>query len=247
MPITPRALTMAFVALLLCAALARGQEAELAPPGGPLIGEEEVPWLPQWTLPHPDYYEELWRPGALVEDSYWLRRPWSAGFFFGTMDGDGLSPGVDQRSDWFYGLRYGNDFAPHWGWELRSGFFTPDLAYANQPWREDFARDWFLDLNVLHYPWGDTRIRPFWSIGLGAAQFKYRDYRGHDISDWVVDMPLSVGCKYYLKPWLALRGELTDTLCFGNDQLYTMNNLSLTVGAEFHWHSFKTRPVKYGY
>lgn len=207
----------------------------------------EESWLPQWTLPHPDLAEQLWRPGDLVDDTYFLRRPWHAGFLVGTMDGDNLTSVVNQQTDWFDGLRIGNDFAPRWGWEVRSAFFTPDLSYADNADQRGFARDWFLDLNVLHYPWGDTRVRPFWSLGLGGAHYKFLDENERDIREWVVDLPLSIGCKYHWKPWLALRGELTDTIVFGNESVDSQHNLSFSVGAEVHWHSFKTRPVKYGY
>jgi hypothetical protein len=163
------------------------------------------------------------------------------------MDGDRLTSQLDQQSDWLYGFRLGNDFAPHWGWEARSAFFSPELSFADDPLRSGIAHNWFLDLNVLHYPWGDTRLRPFWSIGLGAAQFKFTDELGIPNSEWVVDMPLSIGLKYHWTRWLALRGELTDTIIFGHEQIHGMHNLSFTVGAEVHWHSFKTRPVRYGY
>ena len=228
------------------AKLAEAEHRELTQAEGPFV-EEEPDWLPNWTLPHPDMWEQLWRPGDLIDDSYWLRRPWSAGFFFGTMDGDQLSTGVDQQSDWCYGFRFGNDFAPHWGWEARSLFFSPDLSFAPGLGLGGQANDWFLDLSVLHYPWGDTRIRPFWSVGLGAAQFKFQDELGSRISEWIVDVPLAIGCKYYHAPWLVLRGELGDTVCFGNENVDMLNNLSFTVGAEIHWHAFRTRPVKYGY
>lgn len=207
---------------------------------------EEASWLPHLTLPHPDMSEQLWRPGDLVEDTYFLRRPWHAGFLVGTMDGDRLTSGTDQQTDWFDGLRFGNDFSPCWGWEVRSAFFSPDLTYVD-PTQRGRATNWFLDVNVLHYPWGDTRVRPFWSIGLGGAQFKFVDEDQRDIREWVVDVPLAIGCKYHWKPWLVLRGELTDTVVFGNENINTLNNLSLSVGAEVHWHSFKTRAVQYSY
>ena len=66
-------------------------------------------------------------------------------------------------------------------------------------------------------------------------------------ANWRVDVPLAIGCKYHWKPWLVVRGELTDTIVFGNENVDMLSNLSLSVGAEVHWHSFKTRPVKYGY
>ena len=207
----------------------------------------EENWLPHWTLPRPDKFEQLWRPGDLVEDSYWLRRPWSAGFLVGTMNGDSLTSEVNQGTDWLYGFRVANDFAPHWGWELRNAFFSPELTYPNDPNLRATAHNWFVDVSVLHYPWGDTRLRPFWSIGLGAAQFQFMDQDRYNVSDWVVDLPLSIGLKYYCKDWLVLRGELSDTIIFGTENLNGMNNLSFTLGAEIHWHSFKTRPVRYGY
>jgi hypothetical protein len=248
---------LVLIGFLVFSALALRAEAqtfpalESPPPadyGAPPIDFENDPGTaPPWlALPHPDLYEQLWHPGDLVEDTYFLRRPWHAGFFFGTMDGDSLTSEVDQTSDWFGGVRFGNDFAPTWGWEVRSAFFQPDITYADGA-PNYFARDWFLDLNVLHYPFGDTRIRPFWSIGLGASQFKFIDENDQRISEWLVDLPLSIGCKYHYKPWLVLRGELTDTIVFGNENVDTMSNLSLSVGAEIHWHSFKTRPVRYTY
>jgi hypothetical protein len=238
---------------VLAALLAHGLRAdgqEFAPfhgSGSPAV-EQEPPAPPPWfTLPHASSWEQLWQPGDLVQDTYYLRRPWHAGFFFGTMDGDSLTSEVNQASDWFGGFRYGNDFSPTWGWELRTAFFEPKLTYADEPERAGFARDWFLDASFLHYPFGDTRIRPFWSIGLGGSQFKFTDERNRGISEWLVDLPLSIGCKYYWKPWLVLRGELADTIVFGNDNVDTQNNLSFSVGAEVHWHSFKSRPVKYSY
>lgn len=220
--------------------------AEYGSPGEDAPPEATGSWLPHWTLPHPDLAEQLWRPGDLVEDTYFLRRPWHAGFLVGTMNGDNLTGEVDQATDWFDGLRIGNDFSPHWGWEVRTAFFSPDLTYADGL-QQGMAKDWFVDLNVLNYPWGDTRLRPFWSIGLGGALVKFTNEDSLEIRDWLVDLPLSIGCKYHWKPWLVVRGELTDTILFGNENIDTQNNLSLSVGAEIHWHSFKTRPIKYGY
>lgn len=222
-------------------------DAPLGPHDEPPLMEPD-PWLPQWTLPHPKQFEQLLWPGDLVEDTYWLRRPWHFGTFVGTMGGDDINSGVKQATDWYYGLRWGNDFAPHWGWELRSVFYSPRLAYpqATTP-QSDIAHDWFLDLNVLHYPWGDTRLRPYWSVGLGGAQFKFQDANGRDRSEWLVDVPLALGCKYYLKPWLELRGELGDTVIFGHEDVHFMNNLSLSIGLDIHLRSFKTRAIKYGY
>jgi hypothetical protein len=207
---------------------------------------EDGSWWPRWTAPQFDQYEQLWRPGDLVDDTYFLRRPWSFGFFAGPMDGGRLTDGVDQSSETFGGFRFGNDFAPRWGWEARSAFYSPDLAYSDSP-AQAFAQNWFLDMNVLHYPWGDTRIRPFWSIGLGAAHLKFADEDGRSIRDWMPDLPLAIGCKYQWRPWLSVRGEFTDTIVFGNENFDTHRSLSFSLGAEVHWHSFKTRPVKYGY
>lgn len=224
---------------------------ELPSFGQKFYDPDELPaeenWPPHWTLPRPEMWEQLWRPGDLLDDSYWLRRPWSAGFLVGTMDGDSLTSQVDQGSDWLYGFRFGNDFAPHWGWELRNAFFSPELSYPRDPSLSATAHNWFVDVNVLHYPWGDTRLRPFWSIGLGAAQFKFMDQDRYNASEWVVDLPLAIGLKYHWTRWLALRGELSDTIIFGTEHLNGMNNLSFSLGAEIHWHSFKTRPVQYGY
>jgi hypothetical protein len=236
-----RVAMIAVVSVVVWTAIARAQ------PEGIAAAEEAPSWMAAPMLSDPTFYEQLWRPGDLVDDTHWLRRPWSAGLLFGTMDGDELGDGVDQSSDWFYGLRVGNDFAPRWGWEFRSAFFSPDLVYAGQPGRQGIAHDWFLDMSVVHYPWGDTRIRPFWSVGLGAMQVKFDSETTRDVSEWMLDAPIAIGCKYFARPWLALRCEGGDTICLGAENIDVGQNWFFSVGAEVHWHSFKTRPVAYGY
>ena len=94
------------------------------------------------------------------------------------------------------------------------------------------SRDHFWDLNLLYYPWGDARWRPYLSLGLGVADFEFLTAAGQRVRETVLALPFGFGVKYRWKKWLAVRTSLTDNLSFGARGIDTMHNVSLTLGAE---------------
>ena len=96
------------------------------------------------------------------------------------------------------------------------------------------------DLNVLWYPTGDTRLRPYFSIGLGAAHFDFVDANGIAHQKELVGIPLAMGLKYRATPTFAARLDLADNLALPNAGVAGQSNFSITLSAEFHFGGQRT-------
>ncbi len=163
--------------------------------------------------------------------------------------------------DWLYeeqgfygGYRFGWDRDDFWGYEVRFSFGNMRLADGwqavaaqeawdsargfgpNHPFRHRFdgPRDILVllwDVDVLWYPWGDTPLRPYVMVGLGVAKVDFMDRLSRKYDDVVFALPVAVGLKYRVRPWLALRVELADNMAFP-EEVEVMHHLSLTGGLE---------------
>jgi len=173
--------------------------------------------------------------GEPLTGTSWLNRPFYAGWLVGALFGDGLSAEVDQQTSLVGGYRFGWDWDYRWGVEGRWAFAHVDTLEPQQPTFHGQSRDSFYDVNLVYYPWGDARWRPFVSVGLGAATFDFRQSDGTATGATLATVPLSTGLKYYWKNWLTLRMSLTDNLALGSEGLDTMHNVSLTGGVEVRW------------
>ena len=96
-----------------------------------------------------------------------------------------------------------------------------------------------IDTSLLLYPWGDTRLRPFLSFGVGLAYFNFDDIGGRQ-DKFVVDMPAGFGCKYYWNEGLTVRADITDNLVLAGQGLSTTNNASFTFGVEVRFGSLRS-------
>jgi len=216
-------------------------------PGGPLTAGDEEPqhshWLISWL--GIDYWgtplEEGARftgPGRPLLRGSWMNRPWSISWYFGGLFAQGLVAGeVNQGSGGFGGVRLGWDFDYYMGAEMRVGQAKPSIDYPVPSVRvRDNSRAVLWDFSFLYYPWGDAKWRPYALFGLGVAQFEYHDPDDRLFNQLLFGMPWGVGLKYRWDDRLAIRVELLDNIAFGAPGgLETMNNISLTGGAEFRF------------
>ncbi|MFO0896767.1 MAG: outer membrane beta-barrel protein [Pirellulales bacterium] len=217
-------------------------------PGMALTAGEEEPqqhshWLVSWL--GMDYWgkplaEEprfTGRGRPLLRGS-WMNRPWSISWYFGGMFAQGLVPGeVNQGSGGFGGVRLGWDFDPYMGAEMRLGQAKPSIDYpVPSVLVRDNSRAVVWDFSFLYYPWGDAKWRPYGLLGLGLAQFEYHDQNDRLFNQLLLGLPWGVGLKYRWDDRLAIRVELLDNVAFGAPGgLTTMNNISVTGGAEFRF------------
>jgi hypothetical protein len=213
------------------------------PQSGPISAAELNP-VPECDLP----------PGPIIPpvNYSWLKCPLNAGVFVGMLNGGPLiDDWLGQQQGIFGGLRLGYDMGERWGAEVRYAFGSVKLVdsarayqtqqqiYGNQTIPTDISRfsdrD-LLDGSILFYFTGDTRLRPYCSIGLGLTQIRFNDIFQNRTSATVPDVPLGIGLKYLCSDATALRFEVNDTIIFGGQMGFNnVHDLSLTGGVEFRF------------
>jgi hypothetical protein len=149
----------------------------------------------------------------------------------GAMFGDELTSQIGQETSLYGGYRVGWDFDHYWGLEGRFAFARPEVEDDGSLGVSDTSRFWSLDANLVYYPWGDSRWRPYLSLGLGCGSFDLQD-AGLGFEQTLFAIPFGGGIKCYWKNWLALRLSVTDNWLIGHDSLSTMHNLTLTADVE---------------
>lgn len=195
------------------------------------------PWFANNTPDDPDRHSGWGDP---LTGTSWLNRPWYVGAFVGGMLADDLADDVGADSAPFLGLRLGNDFDHYWGWEIRYAYARVEaFTGAGVPIAEP-GREYYVDVALLHYPWGDSRWRPYLLAGVGFMNARYVNGAGQGIDDTALTIPLGVGLKLYNSPWFTIRFDAVDNLSFGGGHLDSMHNFSLMLGAEVRFGG--TRP-----
>ena len=174
--------------------------------------------------------------GDPLTNTSWLNRPWHVGFFVGGMIADDLvEDHVIADSAPILGLRLGYDFDHYWGWEVRYAYsrvetFTGPGVPIAEP-----CREYFVDLALLYYPWGDSHWRPYFLGGVGFMNARYLNDHAQGIDDTALTIPLGIGLKIYQSPWFTIRFDVTDNLSFESTHLDSMHNFSLAMGVEFRF------------
>lgn len=229
---------------------------ETAPPAEMM---EDVPGAPgpsAMTLPQslgPTPLEQGLGPAPLdmlrprdVRKQPMLRESWQFHPFNISIFEGGLfaAPPILQQTDtavsFFTGFRIGWDYDKHFGGETRFGFSKVFMLDATHPETVvGYEKIFYVDSNLLIYPWGDTKIRPFLSIGGGLADILIvNNSNGLQLHPGAFNMPLGGGIKYRYGPRVAFRADIRDNLTFsGAGGASTLNNIEVVGGIEFHFGS----------
>lgn len=171
--------------------------------------------------------------GIPLEGASWLNRPYHADWFAGPLLSDDLIENrVHQDNELFGGIRFGWDFDYFWGVECRFGWSNPNVQYNEPQAVADNGSYFVSDVDFIYYPWGDSKIRPYYLLGLGLAHIDFVDHENHNFNTTLLTMPLGIGVRFHQWSWLAWRLEFLDNLSYGADGVETMHNLSLTAGME---------------
>lgn len=174
--------------------------------------------------------------GQPLEGTSWLNRPMYAGLFVGPWMGDTLVSGrVNQEHGVFSGLWLGCDGGHYWGGELRLSLLYVDTHYGPEYRDGEDTRNLVGDFSLLYYPWGDSRWRPYASLGVGVTSFHFVDDRDQQLSHTGLSLPLGIGLKYQWRRRFALRVDFKDNLVFGGNGIETTHNWSVIGGFEVHW------------
>lgn len=257
---------MPLVGTLLIVACARGEEvpapvaaSHFVPPHppttpdhAPMLGDGCQDDRPCWMLScipychgdpnHPNRHVGLGHP---LEGTSWLNRPWHAGAFVGGVSPDPPTDVVTLDDAYIWGLRFGKDYDHYWGWEARCAFSQPTAYNDNTGDVLGTSTLYFYDANLLFYPWGDARWRPYLTAGLGLANVRFYDERGVRFAEALLHVPFGLGLKYQLQRCLALRFEFLDELVVSSAHIRTMHNYSFTGGIEVHFGGWRRRYFPY--
>lgn len=195
-------------------------------------------WLPIHWFGHSDPNDPYRHTGMgepLIGTS-WRNRPFYFGLFVGGIFNEALiRHEVLQNNAAFLGMRIGWDFDHYWGLEGRYAFARPEALTVSGIPLPDSARDYYGDVSLLYYPWGDSTWRPYISFGLGLANFRFINENGVYINDSAFGMPIGIGMKNYTSRWCTLRLDLVDNIAFGTNQVSSMHNFSIMAGVEFRF------------
>ena len=182
----------------------------------------------------------------------WSEHPLSIGCFAGMINGGPLiSDWIGTSTGFDGGWRIGWDANPNWGAESRIAFASPklydsydsllaldafdkanNLSFAPSH-REAELFQW--DVEILYYPWGETRLRPYFLTGMGLTNIYFNDVLNHTTETTSLSLPLGLGVKYLCSESLAVRLDLIDDIALASNHLETQQNLSLTAGVELRF------------
>ncbi len=174
--------------------------------------------------------------GEPLQGTSWLNRPYQFSLETGLLAmANDVGGGTGKGNDLLIAAQLGWDFDHYWGTQVRVAFSSPSFDYETPPVTDASNDVAIYDASLLYYPWGDSRVRPYWRAGLGLTDIDYVDAAGTPASESLVTVPLAVGLKYQKERWMAIRFEAADNIAFGQGDANTLNNFTFTFGAEWRF------------
>lgn len=201
-----------------------------------------------------------------MTNASWLFRPFSADWFMGAMVGGplidnwlGISHGYST------GFRFGWDQSYYWGLETQFTYAEMGLWDSNRAKQE--RREWYVDqgwdtndpaldrlvntrrsmevyqfaVSAMYYPWGDSRWRPYLSLGVGSTRMQYTDIFMTGGKQTFFVLPIGIGVKYHWNDWLAVRFECSDSISVpGGGGLRSVHNVSFNGALELRFGGART-------
>lgn len=171
--------------------------------------------------------------GQPLRGTSWLNRPYEVNVDFGAliMTGDPAT-NVRRGNDFFTAIQAGWDWDHYWGTQVRAGWSTPELVSTSVA-NDDSADNLFIvDGSIVYYPWGDSKLRPYYRLGMGLTDIEFTNQLGRRQHELMFTIPMGLGVKYAKNRWLAWRAELANNLAIGSNEANTLNNITLTFGLE---------------
>ena len=190
--------------------------------------------VPYWGRRTPDYRKDLGIGGPLRSGG-WRAQPFSiSGFAGATNGGPIIRCHVDELPSTYAGVNFGWDYDHFWGIEKRLGFGALNLI---TPWHQRLQPGLSVtgEYRLMYYPLGDSRWRPFVTLGIGWSDFYFIDDFNHRHIDTLLLFPYGVGLKYLWNDRWAIRIDLIDELTLSSNQTSTFHYVALTAGLEFRY------------
>ncbi len=207
------------------------------------IIKEKHWFLQQMNLRSSASHGRAMGPGRPLRGTSWLNRPYEVTFESGALIMlQRPAANVRKSNDYYAAMQLGWDFDHYWGSQVRLGWSTPELLNTTQVAESSSDNLFITDVSFLYYPWGDSRVRPYYRAGLGLTNLEYTNDQTARISETLLTFPLGVGLKYQFRRWAAFRLEIMNNLAIGMNETSSLNNMTVTGG--FEWR-FGGRPASY--
>lgn len=133
------------------------------------------------------------------------------------------------------GIRAGWDLNHYWGTEARLAWSTGHFHDQLLGGEIDCSTGtYFFDVDLLYYPWGDTRWRPYFLVGFGTSQVAYYEEPANSFGSHL-STPLAVGVKYRWNEFFAWRLEFGDDIAYAWNPHNALHSLSATIGLEYRF------------
>ncbi|BBO31274.1 hypothetical protein [Lacipirellula parvula] len=193
-------------------------------------------YMRHWGFHHSSTEGRFTDKNVPLNFSSWLNRPFHIDWFAGPLlsDSPNKTMHVKQTNALFGGLRFGWDFDYYWGTEWRFAWSDPEIFYEGSSDRQP-GQYWASDVNILYYPWGDTRVRPFFVTGVGISQIGSLHNDGGGLEANLLGTPFGLGIQFQQTPWLVWRAEIMDNLAWGSEGISTTHNVSFTAGMNIRY------------
>lgn len=193
-------------------------------------------FLSQMRLRHSSTHGRAMGPGGPLRGTSWRNRPYEVAFDFGTLlMTKRPSAHVRKNNDLFNAVQIGWDWDHYWGTQLRVGWSSPDLLNTTQVGVGNDDNIFISDATLLYYPWGDSKFRPYYRLGLGLTDLEYTNDSGTRTHDVLLTYPFGVGLKYQMRRWVVFRVEIMDNFAIGQNGTSSLHNITLTGGLEWRF------------
>lgn len=146
-------------------------------------------WVRHMGFRHSSTHGRHTDRGLPLQGTSWMNRPYHVDWFSGPLLGDDLIANrVAQDNELFGGLRIGWDFDYYWGLEARFGWSNPNVQFNETQTVPNSGGYFVSDVDVVYYPWGDTKIRPYMLLGAGMARIDFIDENSRNSMPAVSEM-----------------------------------------------------------
>ena len=174
--------------------------------------------------------------GIPLRTTSWLNRPYEFGLDTGAfIMGKRASGNNARNNDLMAAAHLGADWDHYWGAQARIAWSTPEFVSSVDSTSQTSDSILIYDVSLLYYPWGDSRIRPYYRLGLGLTDLDFINNDGIREDNTMLTMPLGIGIKYQSERWLAIRAEAVDHFTWGQNSASSMQNFTLTLGFEWRY------------
>lgn len=199
----------------------------------------ETPWWPGMnnfgfrnSRTHPRWSGS----GSPLTGTSWLNRPYEFGIETGAfLMTRSVSSNTRENNDVLLATHIGWDWEHYWGTQFRVAYTTPELSSSVGDAQRHSNTLLMYDLTMLYYPWGDSRVRPYYRFGVGLTDLSFTNPAGNREDETLFTVPIGVGIKYQTKRWMALRAEAVDHIVFAQNSASSMQNWTLTFGLEWRF------------